>query len=90
MTLRHGFHNLPGGGEHVVVADARQNAAVDVEHVLARQGIDIGDVLFVARRDERAARGLEQRIDLSGFHHLVSRVDTSGNAVEFHHSYGCV
>ena len=32
----------------------------------------------------------EQRIDLSGFHHLVSRVDTSGNAVEFHHSYGCV
>ena len=65
MTLRHGFHDLPGGGEHVVVADARQNAAVDVEHVLARQGIDIGDVLFVARRDERAARGLEQRIDLS-------------------------
>ena len=37
-----------------------------------------------------ANRLKEQRIDLSGFHHLVSRVDAGGNAVEFHHSYGCV
>ena len=62
MTLGDRFHDLAGRGEHGVVIHARQEAAVHIEDVPARQGIDVEDVFLMARGHEGAAGRLENRV----------------------------